>query len=101
MTWAATSTSSPSSVGRPHPGDGVVDVFESSELGRFIGEQVGKLAAEQQSLHEVCAAVTNNLLTEAMARCSLDNVTAVLVGFEGLAAFVDGQRRPAARDGAT
>ena len=35
-----------------------------------------------------------------MARCSLDNVTAILVGFEGLASFADlqraaGQARPA------
>jgi protein phosphatase PTC2/3 len=67
--------------------DGVFDKMTNREVVQSA--VAGIVEGKKKNLHEMCAGAAENVMRMAMIRRSLDNVTVVVVGLEGMSKFLN------------
>lgn len=72
-------------------GDGIYDKLSNAEVIEAVWETFKRDRGTFQTIHEFCGKAVENIMRLAFHKKTLDNITVVLIAFEGLEAYFQSQ----------
>jgi serine/threonine protein phosphatase PrpC len=75
----------------PYAGDGIYDKLSNAEVIEAVWETFKRDRGTFNTIHEFCGKAVENIMKLAFHKKTLDNITVVLIAFEGLEAYFQSQ----------
>jgi serine/threonine protein phosphatase PrpC len=74
-----------------HSGDGIYDKLSNEDVIDVVWDTFRRDKGTFQTLHEFCGRAVENIMKLAFNKKTLDNITVVMIAFEGLEAYFQTQ----------